>query len=121
MIMIVLAVALFGVGQAVGVMSHSISVVTAHHPASGHSHANDVDVASEYAEHRHADHQHPGDDQGDQACSSVCCTFACHAVLTLAASFFASPAFGSGTLSPTEARVLFGGAPPGLDRPPRTA
>jgi len=113
---IVLAVALFGMGRATIVVSgHADPSIAAsmHHHAS-HAHAHDEAAG-------YADHADTTDHDGDPSCASVCCTLACHAVTMPVGGTVSSPVFNSMRPSPEDAAVLHGDAPPGLDRPPRNA
>jgi hypothetical protein len=131
-LLLALAVALMGGARTAGAWPAAHGAPAAHHAGASHHHAHDHRADHHHAHHRHA-HAHaqqtsdcaPGlsaDERSDDGPRhSTCCAFACHAIAAQAASALVFPARAANGLSPADAPLLRGGAPPGFDRPPRLA
>ncbi len=125
-IMIGLSVALFSAGRSIAAFTdRAPTAAAAHHHGADHHHGHDhgqahgKDLAAAHGDE--TDHDGSSDPRADGSCGSACCTSACHAVATLVPVMPFVPAFMSTALDPQDAPELCGDAPPGFDRPPRTA
>jgi len=114
-LLLALAVALMGGARTAGAWPAAQPNLTTHHAGAHQHHAHDHQQ-SDCAPTLGAD-----DRSDDGARHSTCCAFACHALAAQAAIALAFPARAADGLSPADAPVLRGDAPPGFDRPPRLA
>jgi hypothetical protein len=123
-----LAVALMGGARTAGAWPAATAPhhASAHHAAHDH-HAHDHHTHDHHAHKNQAhasvcDQSVAADERPDDGANhSICCAFACHAIAAQVAVTLVFPSFTASGLSPADAPVLRGGAPPGFDRPPRLA